>query len=237
MELEIGPERTRIRAHCGILSESSPLFLDGLKDMLARPSSPRDIPIYPLQSVHCDTMKVILRYMYTGQISHSLHPGLVARLYIEANFFGIEVLMNHVIEYFRSVMTTGNPLAVESEISANYVVGMIQGLAQGVSGKGWGVFDVVLEAAVRRSDFDQWMEEPVFLDMLDKNTIPARIILQKCHRILKELKSQQAREKRLRIEKEQQEKEEKRKADEEKKRTEDEKKRKTEEEKKKKEKK
>ncbi|KAF3909603.1 hypothetical protein AA313_de0206126 [Arthrobotrys entomopaga] len=182
IEIVVGPNETTFHAHCAILCEKSSFFDKSLKKLAEYPTTIK------LPTCHAETFEVILRYLYTGEIKHSQHPGMVARLYKDANFLGIPEIKEHVLSLFLEKISFESIQVDDWEV---YVIGMVRGLAESIdSSHGWKDATLIFNAVVEMRGFESWVNSKKFMEMLDENAIPARMMLQKL--VLKNRRTQES---------------------------------------------
>ncbi|EPS42074.1 hypothetical protein H072_3837 [Dactylellina haptotyla CBS 200.50] len=171
----VGPAKTMIKAHRGILCERSSFF----QNLFDKPvDNPHKVHNIRVPDYHVETFRAILRFLYTGQVDHSRHPGYVARLYKEAGSLGIPELQEYAVSYLVNTITHKAPEVMDWAL---YIIGMINGLAECYSL--WSDLEPVFDAIVHMEDFETFSNREEFVKMMDENAVPARILFQKFIRI------------------------------------------------------
>lgn len=186
--LIIGPAKHQIYGQKAIICERSGYFR---RKLVGR----NDINEIVLPDFHYQTFHAIIGYLYSGTINHSAHPGLVARLYVESVMLEICHLEKYTMQYLDRVFggicqsltdSTWNKItlpddAVPGPVPVNYIVAVLQGVSLITYSNLWAKFGSILEHAVRRPEFREWMKEQSFLDLLDGDPVLGRMLLQKYH--------------------------------------------------------
>ncbi|KAK6538685.1 hypothetical protein TWF694_010259 [Orbilia ellipsospora] len=167
----VGTTERVFKAHRAILCEKSSFFDAAFENTADTPSK------ITLPNGHAETFEVLLRYLYTGEIKHSQHPGLVARLCNEARYLGIPRIEEHVISHFLEEITLRDSRVSDWEI---YVIAMLRGFAEFTNSPwAWKRLDLLFDAIVMIEGFEDWVQSKRFVEMMDENAIMARMMLQK----------------------------------------------------------
>ncbi|KAF3936599.1 hypothetical protein ABW19_dt0207920 [Dactylella cylindrospora] len=197
-KLFIGPNRVYVPAHKAILSERSKLF----EQCLRIPG----VDSLHLETRHYRTVKEILRYLYTGKLEHSEHPGYLTRLYIEADYFGIGEIKSHVVNYVKTVVAGGVSSVI---VDIPYILCLLRGLAECVKASDcatWDDFKDILCAIVKHESFNRWLGNAELHKFLGETGVVATILLYNYKEGITSLLEKQEEEEKKRKEKEEGEK-------------------------------
>ena len=101
-----------------------------------------------LSECHYETVQVIIRYLYTGEIHYICHPGMVARLYVDAGKLQVTELQLYAIDHFRQYLLNSSP----GDVQVQYVIALVDGLSGAVKGKEWDQIAFIFEHIFPRSE-------------------------------------------------------------------------------------
>ncbi|EPS42147.1 hypothetical protein H072_3836 [Dactylellina haptotyla CBS 200.50] len=169
VRLMVGPKNTVIPTHKIILSEGSTYF----ERLFASENQKKTTTKVTLHECHPGTVERIVKYIYTGRITHSYHPGHVARMYREASLLEVPEIVNHIKSFLIRNIS-------RQEGSTVYSTTAIEALAQCVAtAEAWEGLEEFLWLAMKRPEFYEWVRKDSSARVLDGNATISRLMLQR----------------------------------------------------------
>ncbi|KAK6349235.1 hypothetical protein TWF730_009987 [Orbilia blumenaviensis] len=188
IELYVGPEKKLVHGHLAILAEKSEYF--NSQELILTPGQPLKVD---MTTFDYDIFGFVLKYIYTGEISHPEHPSALVELYHQSLFLRITGITDHVLDYIYELLeieadartlTSHNSPTLQNNVptyafSMNYIVTLIRGLKF----RGMETMEAdrkikaIIELIVELDNFDKWLKKLTFISMLDDHPEVARIML------------------------------------------------------------